>query len=893
MAFKWMRARAVVAAAAFLAFSGAPAVTPAVQARSAAEAVQWPQSAGTLRPEKTVVWGQLPNGLRYAIMANKTPSKSVALRLRIGAGSLDETDSQKGLAHFLEHMAFNGSAKVPEGDMVKILERYGLAFGPDTNAFTSFEETVYQLDLPTNGDAIVDQGLMLMNETARNLTLAPESIERERGVIKSEERLRNTPAYRAYIAGAKFVLPNARLTQRVPIGDLKIISSATRDQFLELYRRGYRPDRAVLVVVGFGLWRFAGRVSLRAGSRALFAVSPENLPKPTTEKREWGGVIGGPIIRNKMHFFVSVERQVDNPNRTRVFPTRPSLGFSIAEDRTDWNTMVRVDHQINKNHTWAVRWLREWAPQWYTIGNRQTLQSYQDETDLDQTAVGTLTSVVGNAKVNTVRLARTWEHWWHGNECFRAQGSGGGRGGFAFGSEDNGNQALCPPQLDYISFLAQASTESQGPWDSNYQVEDDFTWFVPGKAGDHDLKFGARYNYTELRRVSQINMNGTFRFNTDLPFDAADPRTYPERFTIRTDAFREFIKNHTYEFFAQDKWHFGRNTINVGIRYDLEIIPMDETGNPLFAGGKTYPVDKNNISPRIGFTRALDANNKSVIRAGWGVFYNRTILGWVDDAIEFAKFTNSLQLTFPNNNVDPGPSSGRFPTDPYLANGPFVNRALLNATYPQGALLRNTGDVIYDTPNRKTPYAHQVTVGYVRELTPTLGAHADVIYSKNKDMFLARNLYPMLRADTTRTGAITRSDAFGLLNGESYSQHVWAIENWGESDYKALNLALEKRYSSHWQGRISYSLSKAMGTSNNQADKNLYQTGSDLRLDAWRGPSDVDRRHILSIGARVDVPKTAGANVSKAPKRERRSTGLEGELQDLGGRLRPGVHVLR
>src|SRR5207244_604081 len=139
-----------------------------------------------------------------------------------------------------------------------------------------------------------------------------------------------------------------------------------------------------------------------------------------------------------------------------------------------YTTLFR-SHQINANHTWAVRWLREWAPQWFTIGNRQTLDSYQDETDLDQTAVGTLTSVLSNARVNTVRVARTWEHWWHGNACFRTQGTVGDQAGFVFGQETTGNQALCPPQLNYPSFLIQASTESQGPWDSNYQVEDDYS----------------------------------------------------------------------------------------------------------------------------------------------------------------------------------------------------------------------------------------------------------------------------------------------------------------------------------------------------------------------------------------------------------------------------------
>jgi len=616
-----------------------------------------------------------------------------------------------------------------------------------------------------------------------------------------------------------------------------------------------------------GTNEFKGVLFGEAASNRLTAadyfVRTQGLEKPTAVRRDWGGVIGGPIVKNKAQFFFSLERQVDNPNRTRVFPTRPSLNFSIAEDRTDWNTLIRFDHQINANHTWAVRWLREWAPQWYTIGTRQTLESYQDETDLDQTAVGTLTSVLGNSRVNTVRLARTWEHWWHGNACFRAQGPQGGLEGFVFKQEAIGSQALCPPQLDYLSFLAQASTESQGPWDNNYQIEDDYSWFIPNKKGDHDMKFGVRYNYTELRRVSQNEQNGRFRFNTDLPFDPANPRTYPERLFIRTGAFNEFINNHTYEMFVQDKWRVSpQTTLSVGLRYDLEIIPLDETDNPLFAAGnKKSPTDWNNFGPRIGFTHALDAAGKSVVRGGYGIFYNRTILGALDDTLEFGKLTNSVNATFPIDSADPGPSAGRFPTDPFLVNGPFVNRALLNQRFPPGALVKNAGAVIFDSPNRSLPYAHQLTLGYVRELTPSLALHADYVHMANRDMFLARNLNPALRVDTSRTGALTRSDAFGVL-GESYSDRVWVMENTGESVYNALDLSLEKRYADRWSGRISYSLSKAEGTGNDQADKNLYQAGTNLNLDQWRAPSNVDRRHILSMGAQAEIPKAFGAQVS-------------------------------
>jgi hypothetical protein len=614
--------------------------------------------------------------------------------------------------------------------------------------------------------------------------------------------------------------------------------------------------------------------SPNALTAADYFVSTHNLDKPTSVRRDWGGVLGGPIVRNKAQFFFSLERQVDNPNRTRVFPTRPSLNFSIAEDRTDWNTLIRFDHQINKNNSWAVRWLREDAPQWYTIGNRQTLESYQDETDLDQTAVGTLTSVLGNARVNTVKVARTWEHWWHGNACFRAQGPNDDLAGFARGLENAGDQSLCPPQLNYTNFLAQASTESQGPWDSNYQIEDDYSWFIPGKHGDHDMKFGLRYNYTELRRSSQVNSNGTFSFNTtcaagtctdantDLPFDAANPRTYPERFSIRTGQFNEFINNHTYEAYAQDKWRINdRTTLNLGIRYDLEIIPIDETGNPLFAAGQKSPTDWNNIGPRIGFTHSLDARGKSVIRGGFGLFYNRTILGALDDTLEFGKLTSSNVVTFPANAADPGPSRGQFPTDPYLVNGPTVNTALLRQKYPLGVPVKNDGVVVFDSPDRRLPYAQQFTLGYVREITSSLALHADYVRMNNKDMFLSRNLNPGTKQTTSRTEAPIRSDAFGVL-GEPYTSQVWVFENTGTSVYNALNLSLEKRYANNWSGRISYSLSKADGTANDQADRNQYQVGTNLNLDALNGPSNVDRRHILSIGAQYDVPKTGGLSVS-------------------------------
>ena len=163
-----------------------------------------------------------------------------------------------------------------------------------------------------------------------------------------------------------------------------------------------------------------------------------------------------------------------------------------------------------------------------------------------------------------------------------------------------GNQALCPPQLNYLNFLSQASTESQGPWDSNYQVEDDYSWFLPGKHGDHDMKFGVRYNYTALRRVSQVNQNGTFTFNTNaavrlrpirepIPSGCRFGRERSRRTSRTTPTKRSPRTNGTSA--RRRRSTSGFATISRSSRSTRPAIRCS-------APGQKAPTDKNNISPR-------------------------------------------------------------------------------------------------------------------------------------------------------------------------------------------------------------------------------------------------------------------------------------------------------
>lgn len=223
--------------------------TPAQQA-PIAQAPEWPQASSDVPADEDVIFGRLPNGMRYAIMRNATPPEQVSLRLHIRAGSLMEREDQLGLAHFMEHMAFNGSTNFPEGELIRTLERLGLAFGPDTNAFTSFDQTVYQLDLPRAEDDILNTAFQVFRDMAGEATLTAEAIDRERGIVISEERTRDTPGLRAARARYAFLMPGQLLPDRFPIGDTTILSTAPRERFAEFYAAYYRPERATLVAVG-------------------------------------------------------------------------------------------------------------------------------------------------------------------------------------------------------------------------------------------------------------------------------------------------------------------------------------------------------------------------------------------------------------------------------------------------------------------------------------------------------------------------------------------------------------------------------------------------------------------------------------------------------------------
>jgi len=210
----------------------------------------WAQTASDLPADSSVRFGTLPNGMRYAIKRNTTPKGAVSLRFRIGAGSLMENDDEQGIAHMLEHMAFRGSAHVPDGDMVKKLQSLGLTFGADTNAFTASTQTVYSFDMPKNDAASVDTALMLMREISSELVLSQAALDTERNVVLAEAHLNDVPVTHLQKSDWAFLYGDRAASALMPIGKEAIVAHATSALLRGFYEAWYRPERATLMIVG-------------------------------------------------------------------------------------------------------------------------------------------------------------------------------------------------------------------------------------------------------------------------------------------------------------------------------------------------------------------------------------------------------------------------------------------------------------------------------------------------------------------------------------------------------------------------------------------------------------------------------------------------------------------
>ena len=219
-------------------------------ARDAAWSGSWAHKNSRLRADDNVKWGRLGNGFRYALLSHRGVPQRVSMRLVVLVGSMEETDRELGIAHFLEHMAFNGTRHFEADELISFLQSLGMEHGYDVNATTSFDHTFYSLEYWDNEAALLNKGLLLLRDICDGISFDPSEIEKERKVILSEMRGRDGLTYRAQVDAYKLIFRGLHFTERIPIGSQESINSLSRNQFLGFYNKWYRPDLMVLVIVG-------------------------------------------------------------------------------------------------------------------------------------------------------------------------------------------------------------------------------------------------------------------------------------------------------------------------------------------------------------------------------------------------------------------------------------------------------------------------------------------------------------------------------------------------------------------------------------------------------------------------------------------------------------------
>ena len=211
--------------------------------------------------------GVLPNGLTYYIMPHGKPEKRALLWLAVNAGSVQEDDDQRGLAHFDEHMAFNGTKRFPEAAIVKYLEGIGMRFGADLNAYTTWDQTVYQLEVPSDNSDYLVKGLDILRDWAGDVTYDPKEVDKERGVVKEEWRLGRGANMRLFDKHAKVLFKGSRYADRITIGLPEILDKAPRDTLYRYYKDWYRPDLMAVIAVGdFDVAQMESEIKARFGS---------------------------------------------------------------------------------------------------------------------------------------------------------------------------------------------------------------------------------------------------------------------------------------------------------------------------------------------------------------------------------------------------------------------------------------------------------------------------------------------------------------------------------------------------------------------------------------------------------------------------------------------------
>jgi len=638
------------------------------------------------------------------------------------------------------------------------------------------------------------------------------------------------------------------------------------------YAAEYGGSTGVVVnsVTKSGTNKLMGRVfeyyqssSLQATNYFLEQAGDEN---PDSGSNVYGGSLGGPIVKNKLFFFGNYEGTRATTAANLSFPAAAAplaVSYSTTTAFHGPNTFARFDYHANAANQISFRWTRE-----AIITERDSIENdlavlsaARHENDSgDQVFSGSWTSILNNRTTNEFKIGHVRENLLQGpSNLFDADWNFIGFAGvdpFDVGSQNTHPDYIAGPRNTYAQDLIRDVT-----------IDDTLSWLKSGWGGDHMFKVGAAYSRNgALPQGTAANFTGLFTFPTDANFNAADPTTYPYRFGISMGQYDFTQIDHRASGYIQDKWQVnGRLTLNVGVRYDWQELTENT---------------KDAIGPRFGFAYDPMGTGKTVVRGGFGKVYQYQQLAVLQALMQ--REVLAPTLAYDTTQVTSPAITGTFPVGPNAnataclnpiqgsAGVAVISPACRTFLLSQRSLV-NAGNVVNSTTtgplvdgDRRMAYTWAFSAGVKHELTPTMAASVDYVGNRGRDNTAAIDINegPINPA----TGRVTRlgvdvfdpnhelvpPEARGATFVQFNQNQTKELGGALNSKFDSLELGLEKRMSSRWSGRVSYTLSHCHDVASIIVD-------SDPRLDYGR--CDRDNIHAFATSAYVDMGKGFGGGI--------------------------------
>jgi hypothetical protein len=618
------------------------------------------------------------------------------------------------------------------------------------------------------------------------------------------------------------------------------------------------------------------------------AFLPSNVDKPDELTLQTGFALGGPIIRDRAHFYFTIERDYEKIAGQKRFP---AIAAPLARDMVGqftvkaMNYFGRGDLQINERNFVNFRWVLETAP---TRGegfntNTETIDAQGWESDWDQLFSGSYTSVLTDRASNVLRVGRIGEQLGTGAQTFFDDNvkfvGYGGRDPFSLGQRNV-----------HPSYTTGRGGDGLNTRIRTYTIDDSFSYFLPSLAGEHTFKFGGGLSFNQSPPRGAVS-SGTYQFRSDLPYDPANPATYPFQFDITlgptgVNSYDIFSRDRRFYGFAEDKWRVSSQlTLNLGLRYDRQ---------------RQTPDAKMNFAPRAGFAWDVKGRGTTVIRGGVGRFY-----AYIPISVDLAHQQTGVITPYPNITIS-DPNNPILRPDVIRDSEGNLGVAALSAA-GQAELSRLRDSVLsgltfnrnprVDDPNRQQPYQWSWSIGLSQQIGSVSAIGIDYVANVSKNQIGIIDVNEPVNG--VRPG-VAAFDPAGILipavaRGNNFQRVLMTTTRPEfDGDYKSLQMSYTKRMSNRWSGRLAYTVQRSNYTGLGNPDVRRVWLDNDPRVDYGRFA--FDRRQVFAGSGTYNVWRTftiatVVSAISGAPVNETVGRDVNGD-QDNNDRPIRGIDDL-